>query len=59
MEIMILRIIAVILSMLVFLGICVWAFQRHSKARFEEAAHIPFLEEDLPSQATKIDRKVP
>ena len=48
MDITILRIISTVLSFLVFLGICIWAFTRPCKARFDEAANIPFLEEDLP-----------
>jgi cytochrome c oxidase cbb3-type subunit 4 len=49
-----LRVISTVLSFLVFLGICIWAFHRRSKAKFDEAAHIPFLDEDLLTTAKKV-----
>lgn len=43
-----LRIATTVLSLLVFLAICFWAYSKSSKGRFEEAANVPFLDDDLP-----------
>lgn len=42
MDITTLRIIVTLLSFACFIGIGVWAFGRHNRARFEEAARLPF-----------------
>lgn len=34
-----------VLSMVCFLGICVWACGRRNRANFEEAAQLPFQSE--------------
>lgn len=52
-----LRVASTVLSFFVFLGICVWAFNQHSKSRFDEAAHIPFLDEDLPRNNKKVNHE--
>ena len=51
-----LRIVSTVLSFLVFMGIFVWAFNRRSKAGFDKAANIPFLDEDLPTNNKSLDR---
>ena len=33
-------------AMIAFLGVCVWAYSRHKKADFEEAARLPFNDEE-------------
>lgn len=38
-----------VLSLMVFIGICWWAFSRKRKSAFHEAANLPF-DEDLPAQ---------
>ena len=53
MDINDLRSIVTVLSMLAFIGIVVWALLRSNKARFDEAAMLPFAEntaEDNPSR---------
>lgn len=35
-----------VLSMLVFLGIAAWAWSRGNRARFDEAAQLPFAQDD-------------
>lgn len=35
-----------VLSLLVFLGIVAWAYSRRSKAAFDEAAMLPFTEDE-------------
>jgi len=41
-----LRSVVTLVSLLVFVGIAVWAWSRGNKARFEEAAGLPFADED-------------
>ena len=45
MDINTLRGISTIFVMVAFLGICWWAFSPKRKKRFEEAANLPFEEE--------------
>ncbi|GKS95456.1 cbb3-type cytochrome c oxidase subunit 3 [Acidovorax sp. SUPP2825] len=42
MDITTVRIAATLASLACFLGILVWAFSRRNRARFEEAARLPF-----------------
>ncbi len=42
MDVTTLRIIATLVSFATFLGIWYWAFSRRNKARFDEAARLPF-----------------
>lgn len=40
-----LRSIVTVVSLLVFLGICAWAWSRSNRERFNEAAQVPFQSE--------------
>ena len=40
------RVTATVISFITFIGIMVWAFSRRNAARFEEAAQLPFEEQD-------------
>lgn len=42
--------IGTILTMIAFLGVCWWAFSSHKKKDFEEAAQLPFSDEEKSSQ---------
>ncbi len=42
-----LRSIHTVLMFVVFIGICVWAYSGRRKRAFEEAANLPFADEDL------------
>jgi cytochrome c oxidase cbb3-type subunit 4 len=53
MDINDLRSIHTVLAFLCFIGIVVWAYSGRSKRRFEEAANLPFTEEDLPAAAER------
>lgn len=44
-----LRTIITSLGFLCFLGICAWAYSSHAKAGFEEAALLPFADDDAPA----------
>lgn len=37
-----LRSIVTVISMLLFVGICFWAYSRRNRKRFDEAADLPF-----------------
>ena len=41
-----LRIAATVVSLLLFLGICGWAWARRNGARFDDAAQLPFSDRD-------------
>ena len=41
-----LRSLMTVVSMIAFLGIVVWAWSRNNRAAFDEAAQLPFVEED-------------
>ncbi len=45
MDINDLRSAVTVVSLLVFLGIVVWAWSRRNKERFDEAARLPFEDE--------------
>jgi cytochrome c oxidase cbb3-type subunit IV len=45
------RSIQTVLALLCFLGIVVWAYSGSAKRRFEEAAQLPFVDDDLPPAA--------
>jgi cytochrome c oxidase cbb3-type subunit IV len=39
--------IGTILAMIAFLGVCVWAWSDKRKQHFDEAAQLPFADDDL------------
>lgn len=45
------RSVITVLAMLTFLGIIGWAYGRGRKTAFDEAAALPFSEEDQPGEA--------
>ena len=53
MDINDLRLITTVVLMFVFIGIVWWAYGRGRKDYFDEAAAIPFTEEDEPGMAVK------
>ena len=53
MDINDLRSIVTVLSMLAFIGIVVWALLRRNKARFDEAAMLPFAEDNTHEPAAR------
>ncbi|MCL2656925.1 MAG: cbb3-type cytochrome c oxidase subunit 3 [Betaproteobacteria bacterium] len=44
----IVRIVSTVLGFLCFLGICAYAYSRGTAKKFDEAALIPFDDEDAP-----------
>lgn len=49
MDINDLRSLITVLGLMCFLGICVWAYSKHAKAGFDEAARLPLSDDDLPA----------
>ena len=52
-----LRILITVLSFIVFVGIVYWAYNGRQRQRFDEAANLPFADEDLPRQAARTDKE--
>jgi cytochrome c oxidase cbb3-type subunit 4 len=53
MDINDLRSAVTVISLLLFLGLVGWAWDRRRRAAFDEAARLPFLEEDAVSAGTR------
>lgn len=51
------RALAVVLSFVTFLGIVWWAWSRKNGARFEEAAQLPFVQDEDVSAATTVEQE--
>ena len=51
-----LRIAVTLMSFACFGGIVAWALARKNRARFEEAAHLPFAEEAFEERAAATGR---
>lgn len=56
MDINTLRGIATVLALIAFLGVCWWAFGSRRKKRFEEAAQLPFADDEQDAQSLKHDK---
>lgn len=46
MDVNTLRIAVTVLSFVAFIGIVFWAWSRRNRAAFDEAAQLPFLDDD-------------
>ena len=57
MDINDLRTLITALSFVVFAGIVYWAYSSRQRARFDEAANLPFVDDDLPRE-TPVNRAV-
>jgi len=44
-----LRSLITVLGMACFLGICFWAYSKRARAGFDEAALLPFTDDDAPA----------
>jgi len=49
MDINDLRSIMTVVSLFVFVGICVWALSKRNQQAFDEAAQLPFSADDAPA----------
>ncbi len=51
MDINLLRGLITVLSLLVFIGIVVWVYGKDRRQQFEEAANLPFADDDRAHRA--------
>ncbi len=51
MDINLLRSLVTILSLVAFLGIVVWAYGPGRRERFDEAAHLPFADDEIADRS--------
>lgn len=45
-----------LIMIVVFVGICVWAFSPHRRKHNDEAAHLPFDDEDI-AERTRVEQR--
>ncbi|MFT3759095.1 cbb3-type cytochrome oxidase subunit 3 [Thauera sp.] len=57
MDINDLRSVITVLGFLCFLGIVAWAYSKHAKAGFDEAARLPLSDDDLPASERRQDQE--
>ncbi len=50
MDINTLRGIATLLVMIAFIGVCLWAYSGRRKASFDEAANLPFVDDETEGE---------
>lgn len=51
MDINLLRSLVTVVSVVTFLGIVVWAFGAGRRERFDEAAHLPFADDEIADRS--------
>lgn len=47
-----LRSIVTVVSLLLFVGLMVWTWSRRRRSAFDEAAQLPFLDDDAPGSTS-------
>ena len=47
-----------LVSLIIFIGIIVWACSAHRKKAFDEAAHLPLEEDNNPARSEAVAREV-
>jgi len=57
MDINTLRGLSTILVMIVFIGICLWAFSRRKKKDFDDAANLPFEDDEIADRTLSEEEK--
>jgi len=57
MDVNLIRTLITVLCFLAFIGIVVWAYSGKQRARFEEAANLPFEDEDMQQSTLRIQSK--
>jgi cytochrome c oxidase cbb3-type subunit IV len=57
MDIGIVHSIWTVLMLVLFIGICVWAFSRRRKGAFDAAAQLPFDDDNSAQSATRGENK--
>lgn len=57
MDINDLRGLSTLFMMISFLGLCAWAYSKNRKSAFDEAANIPFADEELNRRTLQEESK--
>jgi cytochrome c oxidase cbb3-type subunit IV len=57
MDINTLRGLSTIFVMIAFIGICLWAYSRSRKSQFDEAANLPFADEEIDKRTVNDSEK--
>jgi len=52
-----LRSLVTVVSLLLFVGLVAWTYSRRRHAAFDEAAQLPFLDDDTSTQHESNDRR--
>lgn len=52
-----LRVVVTAISFIAFIGVVFWAYNKKQKANFDEAANIPFLDNDEGASSTALKAK--
>ncbi len=55
MDINTLRGITTVLALIAFLGVVVWAFSKRRKSAFDEAANLPFADDELDKKSQGVE----
>jgi cytochrome c oxidase cbb3-type subunit 4 len=45
--------LATVFTMIAFLGICLWSYSSRRKEDFDQAANLPFVDDELDEKLTK------
>jgi cytochrome c oxidase cbb3-type subunit 4 len=56
MDINDLRGLSTLFLMISFIGLCIWAYSSKRKTTFDEAANLPFADEELNQRSMQEDR---
>ncbi len=48
-----LRTVTTIALMVAFIGVCAWAWSKRRRKRFDDAANLPFADEDIAARSEK------
>lgn len=57
MDINDLRGLSTIFLMMAFIGLCVWAYSKKRKPEFDEAANLPFADEEMNQRTIREEAK--
>ncbi len=57
MDINDLRGLSTLLLMIAFIGLCFWAYSSKRKKTFDEAAHLPFADEELNQRTVQEEER--
>lgn len=49
--------LATVFTMIAFIGVVVWAYSRKRKSRFDEAAQLPFEDEEMHRKSSSTQEK--